>query len=352
LRRFFTGSLSPSEIRASTAEKGDKMNYARNCLMVIACLFSPVGAGYSQEIENCFATPTIFEGTTLANVADRYFGDIDYRYAILLATNTRSGSGFPFIGNLNQLPVGRKLCVPAITEAVRLRNRFLTYIKAVQAVALPEPSERSNNLSPIDPSKPATVVSWVRASQAQDYQANLGKTIPASGDTWVTLVPKLREFCMGYAKAQGGDLAAITLRVEQRLGLPPHSAKTTFVEFEVANPGNPDNIFRPCASSDVTTKTCELGPPRACDASAPSAEQCRRHTEFFTNQYYTSYGVSLPTEYPWTSLGYTFDWASGPVGLNGKSSFMVYGESEYVIPKRANITVKGVYSTAEYCARE
>ncbi len=98
----------------------------------------------------------------------------------------------------------------------------------------------------------------------------------------------------------------------------------------------------------MTTKTCELGPPKPCDAGAASAEQCHRHRDFFFGQYYNSYGVSLPTQYPWTSLGYTFDWAWGPVGLNG-AGFMVYGESEYVIPKGARITVKGVYATAEYC---
>jgi hypothetical protein len=325
------------------------MHYTKNCMTAVACLLALAGAGHTQEAENCLATPAIFEGTTLANVADLYFGDIDYRYAILLATNTRSNSGFPYIGNPNQLPVGQKLCVPAIAESERLRNRFLTYLKAVQAMALPEPSERSGNLFPIDPSKPATAVSWGRESQAQSYQANLGSTITASGDIWVTLVPKLREFCAAYTKAQGADLAAITLRVEQRLGMPPHSAKTSFVEFEVAEPANPANIFRPCASSDVTTKTCELGPPKPCDAGAASAEQCQRHRDFFFNQYYSSYGVSLPAQYPWTSLGYTFDWASSPVGLNGKSSFRVYGESEYVIPKGASMTVKGVYSTAEYC---
>ena len=321
----------------------------RHCVMVAAGLLASASAGHSQPIESCLVTPTISKGTTLAEVADRYFGDIDYRYAILLATNARAGSGFPFIGNPNQLPVGQKLCVPAITEAERLRNRFLTYVKAVHDMALPQPSERSDNLTPIDTSKPATVATWVRSSQARDYQANLGKTITAAGDIWVTLVPKLREFCADYANAQGSDLAAITLRVEQRLGLPPQSAKTDFVELEVASPGNPDNIFRPCASPDVTTRTCDLGPPKPCDANAAPTDQCHRHRDFFFGQYYNSYGVSLPTEFPWTSLGYTFDWAWGPVGLNGRSSFMVYGESEYVIPKGARITVKGVYGTAEYC---
>jgi len=321
----------------------------RHGLAAAAGMLLFAGVAHSQGLADCLATPTIFEGTTLAEVADAYFGDIDYRYAVLLATNARAGGDFPFIANPNQLPVGKKLCVPAITEAARLRNRFLTYINAVHAMALPEPSERSDNLSPIDTSKPAIVVSWVRPSQAKDYQANVGRTIAASGDIWVTLVPKLREFCAGYVKGQGSDLAAITLRVEQRLGLPPQSAKTDFVELEVSDPGNPDNIFRPCASPDVTTKTCGLGPPKTCDPKAASAEQCHRHRDFFFGQYYNSYGVSLPTEYPWTSLGYTFDWAWGPVGLNGKSSFRVYGESEYVIPKGASITVKGVYSTAEYC---
>jgi hypothetical protein len=325
------------------------MKPTRSYLIAAACLLGSAGLVHSQQLENCVATPAIFEGTTLANLADRYFGDVDYRYAIMLATNTRAGSGFPFIDNPNQLPVGQKVCVPAIAEAERLRNRFLTYVRAVQDMALPELSERSNNLTPIDTSRPAVAVTWVRASQAPDYQANMGKTIKAAGDIWVTLAPRLREFCTDYIKSEGGDVAALTLRLEQRLGLAPHSAKANFVELEVASPGNPDNIFRPCASSDVTTKTCELGPPKACDPSTPGGEQCHRHRDFFLNQYYSSYGVSLPTEFPWTSLGYTFDWAPGPVGLHGKTGFRVYGESEYVIPKGASITVKGVYTTADYC---
>ena len=122
----------------------------RTCVAVAACLLSSAAAVRAQPLENCIATPTIFAGTTLAGLADTFFADIDYRYAIMLATNARSGSGFPFIGNPNQLPVGQKLCIPAITEAERLRNRFLTYIKAVQDMALPEVSERSNSLTPID----------------------------------------------------------------------------------------------------------------------------------------------------------------------------------------------------------
>src|SRR5690349_15837790 len=137
----------------------------RRCLAVAACLVASVGAGRSQPAEGCMVTPTIFQATTLADVADMYFGDIDYRYAILLATNARSSSGFPYIGNPNRLTVGQKLCVPAIAEAERLRNRFVTYIKAVHDMALPQPSGQSDDLSPIDTSRPAIVASWVRANQ-------------------------------------------------------------------------------------------------------------------------------------------------------------------------------------------
>ncbi len=300
----------------------------------------------AQQLEDCYATPTVYSGTTLANLADRYFADVDYRYAILLATNARTSDGFPFIGNPHQLPLGKQLCVPAITEAERLRNRFLMYIEAVQDMALPVPSEVTNNLSPLDVSGPVGVATWVRADQAASYRAQVGQTIQAGGDIWVTEVPKIQEFCKSYAQTHGDYLPGITLRLEQRLGMPPHSAKTAFVEFEVANPDKQSQIFRPCASPSVTTSTCAMGPPASCD---PGDAQCHRHYDFFMGQYYYSYGVSLPAEYPWTSLGYTFDWAHKAIGLEDTPDFVQYGGSEYVVPKGATVTVRAVYDTADYC---
>jgi hypothetical protein len=297
-------------------------------------------------INACYATPQVYSGTTLANLADRYFADVDYRYAILLATNSRTSEGFPFIGNPFMLPLGKKLCVPVITEAERLRNRFLVYIEAVQDMALPVPSEISTDLDPLDTTKPVTVSTWVRADQAKNYLAQVGQEITTSGDTWVTAVPEIQNFCKSYAKTHGDYLPGLTLRVEQRLGMPPHSAKTAFVEFEVSNPGQQSQIFRPCVSPSVTTTTCAMGPPEVCD---PGDDQCHRHYDFFMGQYYSSYGVSLPAEFPWTSLGYTFDWAHKAIGLEDKPDFVQYGGSEYVIPKGATVKVTGVYDTADYC---
>lgn len=263
--------------------------------------------------------------------------------------------GSNFIGNPNQLPVGENLCVPAITEATRLRNRFLNYLEAVRDMALPEPSEISDDLTPITTGKKSVVaVSWVRSDQVKRFPVN--QTIKAGGEIWVTLAPKLKEFCTDYAKTRGSDLAAITLRLEQRIGLPPHSAKTNFVELEVEEPTNPAQIFRPCASWAVTTKTCDLGPPKKPDVSdmtpaeeKKALEDFQQRYAFFTGQYYGSFGTAQPAQFPWTSLGYTFDWAYEPVGLGQTAQFVQYGESEYVIPTGASITVKGIYTTAEYC---
>ncbi|WP_146348404.1 hypothetical protein [Falsiphaeobacter marinintestinus] len=318
-----------------------------------------------QDKSACRAIVEIYPGTTLGRLADNYFGDINYRYAILLATNARSGQGFDFISDPNTLPIGKSLCIPQITEAEVEKNRFLTYEKAVTDMALPYPSEVSSDLDGIVTTQPATVVSWVRSDQAlgpTGWSSKVGQTIQVSGQTWVTLVPHLQEFCQTYIKDRGVDGPALTLRLQQRLGLAPQSAQTHFVEFEVENSSSYDQIFRPCVDPDVSTNTCKFGAFPNCstlkidsgtaeerDATLDEKAQCARHYSFFTGQYYHSYGISLPTEFPWTSLGYTFDWAHQPVGVSDQPSFIQYGESEYVLPKGAAVTVKSVTPTLEYC---
>lgn len=242
------------------------------------------------------------------------------------------------------------------------KNRFQTYVQAVREMALPYPSEVTNTLDPIDPTQPATVVSWVRRDQAQGWEAKIGETLAVGGQSWVTLAPHLQEFCRSYVRQRGPNPMALTLRLEQRLGLAPNSAKTHFVELEVATPGNPAQIFRPCVDNDVTTTTCEFKPLPNCDwlqvkdqfgldveASEADKAACRTHNTFFLTQYYTSYGLMLPTEFPWTSLGYTFDWAHQPIGLSNDPGFIQFGESEYVMPATAQVTVKSVTPTADYC---
>ena len=53
---------------------------------------------------------------------------------------------------------------------------------------------------------------------------------------------------------------------------------------------------------------------------------------------------------PWTSLGYTFDWALGPTDGTGQATFVRFGESEYVVPQDTPVTIVGAESSADYCS--
>ena len=158
-------------------------------------------------------------------------------------------------------------------------------------------------------------------------------------------------FCTDFARTSGGDPDLLTLRLEQRLGLAPHSAKTTFVSFTIADPDPAKSIFRPCASPAIDTDTCAVRTAADDDcSSSPSPKICEAHNLFFYRQYYSSYGTARPTGFPWTSLGYTFDWALGPTDGTGQATFVRFGESEYVVPQGTPVTIVGAESSADYCS--
>jgi hypothetical protein len=320
-----------------------------------SCLSFAALASPSYAAGDCLATPEIFAATTLAQLAELYYGDIDYQYAIMLATNARVGAGFPFISDPFQLPASTgkkaKLCVPQLAEAEILHNRYATYLEAITDMALAVPAEVSHSLDPITPGKPVTVATWIRDDQLKRYKAQSGGWVDMlPSDTWVTEEPHLKEFCTAFTNTNGGDPELLTLRLEQRLGLAPHSAKTTFVSFAIADPDPAKNVFRPCASAAIDTTSCAIRSSADDDCSgSPDPQSCAAHNLFFYKQYYSSYGVAQPTGFPWTSLGYTFDWALGPADGTGHASFVRFGESEYVVPKGTPVTITGAAKTADYC---
>lgn len=55
-------------------------------------------------------------------------------------------------------------------------------------------------------------------------------------------------------------------------------------------------------------------------------------------------------KYPWTGLGYTFDWSKRASGDRGWQ-FVRFGESEFIIKCGAKIEVLSVEKTTEYCAK-
>ena len=142
----------------------------------------------------------------------------------------------------------------------------------------------------------------------------------------MTAVPELRRRC--HAFPDGTDL---TLRLEELLGLPPHDGKTRLVQLWA----DPHTMFRPTPDPEVNDSEADLDFPESSRSSVSE-----EHRLWFNNLRATSYG---PKGYPWTRLGYTYDWGSpaSHVGLSG-----------FVIDKGAPVTVESVIAApADYCQR-
>jgi len=147
---------------------------------------------------------------------------------------------------------------------------------------------------------------------------DLAKSVETSRDTWVTAAPELHEFC----KARFLDSENMSLRVEQLMGLPPHNGKTRFVAFWV----NPEDLFRPSPDPEITDCEAELDFPTSGRFVTVSPE----HIDWFNALKETSYGTD---GYPWTRLGYTYDWGNPCCEI---------GLSEFVIRSGATVDVQSV----------
>ncbi len=286
----------------------------------------------------CQATHTAAPGDTLTSVSEFYFGGGGYANAILQSTNARVGAGYTAIENAFSLPARARLCIPDVAEANRNRLLFEAYQRAIRETMLPEPSEVSTSLVSINPSAPVHVTSWISAKILGIYKTD-GKWVTAAPENiWVSVDPQARDFCRKFTKAHGTDPGQLTLRLEQYFGLPPGAGNVAFIEITVADPSSTANIFRPCAASPAThTSTCPVGPPPTSDP---------KHAAWIYEWYYTAFSQAMPYQYPWTGLGYSFDWARRENG----PGFVRFGPSEFVIPKGAPIRVTGAVETAKYCA--
>ena len=233
--------------------------------------------------------------------------------------------------------------VLALSSGCPLTGSFVTderlqraYQAAVIDAEVAEPDEISTHLTAITPyndhliwqGTPGTshvlMVTWTSWTGYDSLVGksirvdDLTKSVETARDTWVTAEPQLHEFC----ERRDLDSANMTLRVEQLLGLPPHNGKTRFVAFWV----NPEDLFRPSPDPEITDHEAGLDFPASALFVAVSAE----HIAWFNALVETSYGAG---GYPWTRLGYTYDWGNPcrEVGL-----------SEFVIRSGATVDVQSV----------
>ena len=301
--------------------------FALACLLVLAVPTQQLSAS-----QHAGQTYIVQAGDSLEQIAARFYGDRSAGPAILLATNAAAGTdGIDYIQNPETLKPGQKLLIPSADEAMQLNVEYATYQRGVSRASLPLERDLSKNLVtvPAD-AKSVVVATWTRAGKFQLDSRT------ATSDIWVTIVPNVKTFCRTVATAgQNQDRNDLTLRLEQRLGLPPRNGKTEFVELVISEPDK--NLFRPCPDFSIHRNGCTAGFSPA--GYPPDVAQLTPRQVWLLSQYYQSYALARPVQYPWTALGYTYDWGSEDH----------VGESEFVIPKGSLIKVRSIAKTEEYC---
>lgn len=182
-----------------------------------------------------------------------------------------------------------------------------------------------------------------------------------SNGIWVTVVPKLKSFCSCYTKQNQNISTAedLNLRIEQLLGIIPESGKTHIVELWV----DPTFLRRPTIQGDISNTTIPI--PDSVNLVNNNKEDT--FANWLNNNLQTRQELKeklyLPISellkqkdppYPWTGLGYTFDWASKlnpSIKESGLSEFVIW-ETKSQIPssgKAPPVEFNRAFTTEEYC---
>lgn len=165
------------------------------------------------------------------------------------------------------------------------------------------------------------VATW--AAEAH-YYPDQGAYNTSNYPIWVTAAPQLLNW---YKSRKPKELQDGDLRLKQLLGLPPTVKKNYFIEFWV----QPKDLFRPCPDKEVTDSSCGLCFPDELD---------EEHKTWIKNLRNDSYYNCDGDKYPWTQLGYTYDWYPGNKTHIGLSEFVIKAQSDILVNKK--------YTTEEY----
>ena len=244
------------------------------------------------------------------------------------------------------------------------------YEEGVAAAKYPDPAKVYRDLVPILRSTPALrwndqgqvlMATWSRVAFYTDSVYVPGYEFPLYGQTWFTAVPFLQNECKHF------DQATLDMRLKQVLGLPPNDDKDAFLQVWI----DPIYLFRPCPDPGIGDHECQVRipmararpeplyqennqPPWACPTPAPAAAQGGRlaqvsgayvlvnqaHLNWMCDNWVSTYIQPPEKQYPWTALGYTYDWGhpADPIG-----------QSEFVAPAGSPVVFDSVTPTAAYC---
>lgn len=217
-------------------------------------------------------------------------------------------------------------------------NDSILYLHAIKSAMYPETKKIDNKLIPInkqnknliwktiDGEDYILVVTWKQ--NVSYYQKYIDSTYYNTGNypIWVTTAPELAQ------RMKREKAIDVNRRLVQLLGLPPNATYSYFVEFWV----RPADLFRPCPDKEITDKRCEICFPSNTDTAHINWINDSRIERY--------YQCDLYQQYPWTELGYTYDW-------NPKNKSHI-GLSEFVISTNSNIKVNAIYTTTDYLKKQ
>jgi len=139
------------------------------------------------------------------------------------------------------------------------------------------------------------------------------------GEVWVFTEKEIQNW---YDNGNSDNQDEI-LRLEQLIGLPAGSGYTHFTMMWVS----PDDLFRPSCDNEIDDTTAELTFAEDADES---------YIEWFNDNIIASY---FPAAYPWTRLGYTYDWSG--TGTE-------YGLSEFIVKSGSTVIVEDTLTNEEF----
>jgi hypothetical protein len=265
---------------------------------------------------------------------------------------------------------GSDSSAPAANTTVSLQAK---YSSAVADARTAEPSEISRYLTPVTNDNPnliwengvvgsrLLVVIWLgdagKYYECSDPNGCSGNSSCLEGgecptykyDSWVTVVPEIKNF-FGLARPE-------PMRIAQLLGLPPTAATSGDAgeyKYMLEMWVSPQDLFRPCPDTEISDTACEtsfptdsfrmLDPDNKVRATVgPEYGVFKTYSSWFTNQASYSYTMGA-SPYPWTRLGYTYDWGSD--NHTGLSEFVLHGRK--ADGSTISVGIRSVQTTAEY----
>jgi hypothetical protein len=237
---------------------------------------------------------------------------------------------------------------PARAQNPEPQELWKLYHVAVEDAAVVEPDEIFPLRPLFDPPAPdaapaamptTTVVTWTNWDGYKPGQSNTLGT-----DVWIVALSEMQEALRAFPPKLSQP--ACELRLSQLLGLPPNTRKSRFVVMSIPRAlADTSDVFRPTADPDVAKPWPGAGPSDIDGVTAFPPRVPPPHVGWIASQMLASYKASrvLPPGktlgYPWTRLGYTYNWRPGASER---------GLSEYVLRRGATVQVSTVHSSADF----